>query len=284
MTLVADPSGGDVNSSVALPSWIAVQNGGGLTNLQGSNLSGNVFAPSNLYVQKTNFANYELVTNSLKALGGGVIYGNSSDALDLYGDAGGDNISAIHANGGNSMVIDASANLTLYGGTFTGAGSGLTALNASSISSGTLGSNYLQTVFSNYAVHLAGIPTVTYTASSTQPIYTSGTMTYRSGNDFSAHYTITNGAGNGGTSSGLIAFNFTPQYPFSTNAVATLNQTCYNQYGESIAGLGFSREWWCSNNISSAGLVTNFSVLLNNYGNGLQSGVVYGVVITVSGQ
>jgi hypothetical protein len=163
-------------------------------------------------------------------------------------------------------------------------GGGLTSLNASSISSGTLGSNYLQTVFSNYAVHLAGIPTVTYTANSTQPIYTGGTMTYRSGNDFSAHYTITNGSGNGATSAGLTAFNFTPQFSFSTNVVATLNQTCYNQYGESIAGLGFSREWWCSNNISAAGLVTNFSVLLNNYANGLQSGVVYGVVITVSGQ
>jgi hypothetical protein len=281
---VADPSGGDMSATVNLPSWIAIENGGGLTNIQGSNLTGNVFAPGNLYVQKTNFADYELVTNFVKALGGGLMYGNSSDALDLYGDSGGDDISIFHANGGNSIVFDASANLTLYGGTLSGTGSGLTALNASSVSSGTLGSNYLQTVFSNYAVHVAGIPTVTYTANSTQPIYTGGTMTYRSGNDFSAHYTITNGAGTGSASSGLTVFNFTPQFPFSTNVAATVNQTCYNQYGETIAGYNFVRQWWCSNNVSSAGLVTNFSILENNYGNTLASGIVYGVVITVSGQ
>jgi hypothetical protein len=142
----------------------------------------------------------------------------------------------------------------------------------------------LQTVFSNYAVHLAGVPIVTYTASSTQPIYTGGTMTYRTGNDFSAHYTITNGASAGSGSSGLIVFNFTPQFPFSTNVVATVNQSSYNNYGESIAGDNFARQWWCSNNLSSGGLVTNFTVLQNNYGNTLSGGVVYGVVITVSGQ
>jgi len=281
---VVDPSGGNTNMAVTLPAWIAVQNGGGLTNIQGSNLTGNVTAPNNLYVQKTNFANYEVVTNYVKALGGGIMYGNFSDALDLYADAGGDDISIFHANGGNSIVFDASANLTLFGGTLTGTGSGLTSLNASSISSGTVGSNYLQTVFSNYAVHLAGLPTVTFAANSTQPIYTGGTMTYRSGNDFGAHYTITNGAGTGSASSGLTVFNFTPQFPFSTNVAATVNQTCYNQFGETIAGDNFVRQWWCSNNVSSAGLVTNFSVLENNYGNTLASGIVYGVVITVSGQ
>lgn len=70
--------------------------------------------------------------------GGGQFTGNFADALDLYGDAGGDNISIFHATGGNSVVFDTSANVTLYGGTVTGNGSGLTTLNASSLSSGTV--------------------------------------------------------------------------------------------------------------------------------------------------
>ena len=296
------PSGLDGNSAVALPAWIGSQNGAGLSNLNAAQLTGlmpisvlpggiisngnagNVSLAANLYVQKTNFANYEVLTNLFKGQGGGVLTGNFNDALDLYGDSGGDDISIFHAFAGNSIVFDASANVTLYGGSLSGNGSGLSSLNAGNVSSGVLGSNYLQTVFSNYAVHCAGIPAISYTAGSSQPIYTGGTMTYRSGNDFSAHYTITNGAGTGSASSGLTVFNFTPQFPFSTNVAATVNQTSYNQYGESIAGDNFVRQWWCSNNVSSAGLVTNFSILANNYGNTLASSTVYGVVVTVSGQ
>jgi len=75
--------------------------------------------------------------------GGGKFTGNFSDALDLYGDAGGDDISVFRATGGNSVVFDPSANVTLFGGILTGNGSGLTALNATSLSTGTVAAGLL---------------------------------------------------------------------------------------------------------------------------------------------
>jgi hypothetical protein len=276
--------GPDTKWAVTLPAWIGVQNGGGLTNIQGTNLTGNVIAPSNLYVQKTNFTSYELVTNSVKALGGGIMYGNFSDALDLYGDSGGDDISIFHATGGNSIVFDASANLNLYGGMLSGNGSGLTSLNASSIGSGTVSSNNLPAEITNYIAHCHGLPSVTFTASSSQPIYTGGSMTYRGGNDFAAHFTITNGASTGSASETLVAFNFTPQFAFTTNVVATVNQVAYAQWGETELSTSWSRGWWCSNNVSSAGLVTNFTVWQNNGTTAMSASTPYGVVVTISGE
>jgi hypothetical protein len=288
--VVIDPSGGDTNTWVTVPAWIGVQNGGGLTNLNASQLAGTVplgalpssvltnneTAAVNLNNQITatvfNGPTFSVPTSATATPTFAIA--RTTAALGFYGSDGWSNFPNISATSPNIGGSGLTGNMFALGTVSVGT---LTTTNP-------IGSNYLQTVFSNYAVHLAGVPTVTFTASSSQPIYTSGTMTYRGGNDFSAHYTITNGASAGSASSGLTVFSFTPQYPFSTNAVATINQCCYNNYGESIAGDNFVRQYWCSNNVSSAGFVTNFSVLQNNYGNTLAGGTVYGVVITVSGQ
>jgi hypothetical protein len=99
------------------------------------------------------------VTNLFKGQGGGVLTGNFNDALDLYADAGGDNISIFHANGGNTVVFDQNANVTLYGGILTGNGQGLTSLNASGLASGSVPYSVLpsQVITNGYGAPLTNI-------------------------------------------------------------------------------------------------------------------------------
>jgi hypothetical protein len=160
-------------------------------------------------VQKTNFANYELVTNLFKGQGGGVLTGNFSDALDLYGDSGGDDISIFHANNGNTVVFDQGANVTLYGGQFTGNGSGLTGLNASSLASGSVPYSVLP---SQVITNGGGVPLTNIIGGVTNITSPGGTT------NWSATVTNTTGYWNG--------------FPWSTNITATaltVNYTITNE-------------------------------------------------------
>jgi hypothetical protein len=202
-------SGSDSNIVVNVPSWIAIQNGGGLTNLQGSSLTGNVIAPGNFYGQKTNFANYAWITNLFKGQGGGVLTGNFNDALDLYADAGGDNISIFHANGGNTVVFDQNADVTLSGGFFTGDGHGINNLNASSLASGSVPYAVLP---SQVVTNGAGVPLTNIMGGVTNITSPGGTT------NWSATVTNMTGYWNG--------------FPWSSNitpSVVTVNYTITNE-------------------------------------------------------
>jgi len=155
-----NPPTPDTNSVVNVPSWIAVQNGGGLTNLQGTNLSGNVIAPANLYVVKTNFANYEQVTNSILFNNGGSIYSELGSALVI--DPTGTPADQVQIGlGGNAHLeaydVTASGATGFYGSAFNDA-NGYLVFNANK-------NLYVQnTNFANYGVFTNSVTGSNFTA------------------------------------------------------------------------------------------------------------------------
>jgi hypothetical protein len=194
-------------------------------------------------------------------------------------------------NAANGSVTFASE--TINGGStnnssagWNGNGAGLTNLNAGNVASGILGSNYLQACFSNYAVHCAGVPTVTANiGTNPAPIYTGGSITSRGGSDFAGYATITNGSSAGGNVIGTMFCNFTPQFPFSTNVRCAITAGWNAAYGEinPATSPAFFR-CLASNNVSSAGVVTNFTFFWGPGMAAIASTNVLGVVFTVSGQ
>jgi hypothetical protein len=131
-----------------------------------------------------------------------------------------------------------------------------------------------------------GRPTISYItpATSSTWIYSGGSGTMRQANDFGGHFTVTNGAGSGTITAGTLMFNITPQYPFGSNVVLGIKQTGTNSmWGEQTTGNAINNTCGVSNNVSAAGLVTNFSVTVFGSQTALSTGEITGIDFWVTG-
>lgn len=216
--------------------------------------------------------------------------GNTDFTVDYQG-----NIRFSAADGGGKIIWTNSVGTTLTifkTNTFFGNGAGLTNVTAGNVaiaSGGTITVLGQSTTNWDYqgSLHDAGTPTVNFTGITTNGssvITSGGSVTLRYGSDVAGHITITNGTATGGNTAGLLAFNITPAHAFSTNVAGHLWQSVIG-YGETGGtGKNFAVQWDLSNNVSSTGLVTNFTAYLSVTATTLTASAAYGINYAIEGR
>lgn len=200
-----------------------------------------------------------------------------ADSLNLSSDNVSINDEGVNFN---SVPVEINgADLTVMNGIFSGDGGGITNLQAGDIT-GTIPTNNINTNLATWIRHISARPAVTGNIGGSSPIFTGGSIILHEGTDFGGHCTITNGGSTSTVTTGMVLCNVIPATPFSTNATMWVNQTWMGQYGETSTTKNFANNLMVSNNVSSAGAITNFQILCDGiaaFGSGLVVGLNFGV-------
>lgn len=240
-------------------------NGLGLTNIQAANVVGGVTGTTNFY--------HIDVTNQ-------ILWGGGQSTLNANGSITQATTGPGNSFDGGQWADDGNGNITAN--SFSGNGSAVTSLNASHVTSGTLGSNYLQTVFSNIANHYAGVPTVSLDLGVNSAVTIpggSGILLEPGYCDYGGKLVLTNGNLTGTNTAAYVLFTNTFKYPFNNPPSVTFacGTNTSSGFGAEVARIG-------SDLSVAATSTTNFIIYISGSGTALAASTTYEMLITVQGQ